>query len=1177
MNNTHLYFKYYNRAIVEEENGFKLVLGGTGLGKTSAIGAIVRHAQTTRKYIYCANRVQLLNEMAARLEQAGIKYVHLQNDTDVLFGVLTRQADEFYRLLNSAIIAKYVDRINHRTSLYPLDIFQIKRACEYLEKSRAMRFLGLLEEPIRIQASIVLNFFKRILAETIKIGKDKQSKDYEALSSHPIVRTLFPYLTFKADDGVKVLLITIQKAFYGFFDGRENISLTSLQGRNGKNIIFLDEFDFLESNLIDLICQDTQIEAPFKFVEFFYNAMKRHKLPLEQYPISENVRQRIEQIVQTIDDLRTRGSSFPDINQFTCRLPELRGTAIFQTNRTVVDRPLYLKETNRSFDIITRGILEHGNDDLNAIILFSAIQSATVQILFLFKELEAENPIIYREMLRHCFETTMFKDQLGRIRQLPHGKRKQATRFDNLLDSGFGLYEIQDLQQETDKDEVEFRHYSIYTTPEKILLSLVRHNLVFGLSATADIPRCVRSFSEDWLRKQTGFKFYDVDEQDIQIIQNLNQQKQTVRGNQIQVDRAGELDLENSIQKKLAEFIKAVAQEDGFGGDDQQGYRRKRVERFFATLNWIARREDKVALKTDTNLLFFNSYRQIEHIFTHHPDPEDHLFRIEIIDNETVFRFYQLHIFQTDFIVIFYNAKQGQLIETESTAKQHYHQLFWQGKPVVLVTTYPTAGNGVNLQYHPYPGSLDEKDFRNIHLLEGPYFYFGKINNDNAAQKNNAIIKENIWYLAKLYEAKIISEQEFKNHLSNIRNKALSSRYKNDPNTSRDSLLNQLAAFIQALGRIERVWTLMEDQTVRLCREVYEVFEVFCTRPQYEYLREKRQCIISNNLQQLFDQVVEQTKANTKLIRRLRDERLATINQTCQLNVRELLDRLAEFRRGNGNQEAKREWLSLRQATLKHDFHNEMLKQKYHCLFETDYYRDGTLYLNEDLELFPPDVWQSDVTVWNLNSVYQTMSENQVIRRHFEQKGYELGFNNLTRQFFTPYCYQAILVGAIGEEAIKAILWHEQVSLEEPDDPLFEIADTKVEGVPWYIDCKNYSERTLESFPLSASDPAWRPNLNEEDFKPQARRKLATIQQHHTDAQEQCKLIYINLVSIKDRIKRYFDTEFKFVEDFNSAKIIIIQGVINQDEPDKYNEAFTVFLHQLKSNLSSLNEVPHDS
>lgn len=78
MNDKHPYFEYYNRTIQQDTNGLKLVLGGTGLGKTTAIVDVVKHAETDRKFIYCANRIQLLNEMAQKLKQAGIGYVPSQ-------------------------------------------------------------------------------------------------------------------------------------------------------------------------------------------------------------------------------------------------------------------------------------------------------------------------------------------------------------------------------------------------------------------------------------------------------------------------------------------------------------------------------------------------------------------------------------------------------------------------------------------------------------------------------------------------------------------------------------------------------------------------------------------------------------------------------------------------------------------------------------------------------------------------------------------------------------------------------------------------------------------------------------------------------------------------------------------------------------------------------------------
>ena len=64
------FYGYYKRTIEARDKGLKLVLGGTGLGKTSAIVDIVTDATEdseaggNRKFIYIANRVQLLNEIS---------------------------------------------------------------------------------------------------------------------------------------------------------------------------------------------------------------------------------------------------------------------------------------------------------------------------------------------------------------------------------------------------------------------------------------------------------------------------------------------------------------------------------------------------------------------------------------------------------------------------------------------------------------------------------------------------------------------------------------------------------------------------------------------------------------------------------------------------------------------------------------------------------------------------------------------------------------------------------------------------------------------------------------------------------------------------------------------------------------------------------------------------------
>lgn len=84
-----LYADYYRRAIAEYPTGLKLVLGGTGLGKTSSLAELLNSDEypADTKFIYVANRIQLLNEMAAQIQEPH-RYVQQHKDADQLRAVL---------------------------------------------------------------------------------------------------------------------------------------------------------------------------------------------------------------------------------------------------------------------------------------------------------------------------------------------------------------------------------------------------------------------------------------------------------------------------------------------------------------------------------------------------------------------------------------------------------------------------------------------------------------------------------------------------------------------------------------------------------------------------------------------------------------------------------------------------------------------------------------------------------------------------------------------------------------------------------------------------------------------------------------------------------------------------------------------------------------------------------
>ena len=120
------------------------------------------------------------------------------------------------------------------------------------------------------------------------------------------------------------------------------------------------------------------------------------------------------------------------------------------------------------------------------------------------------------------------------------------------------MYEIQDFSETDDPEEVSLKYYMLFTTPEKIILHLTKHNLVFGLSATSNINRLVKNFDTNWLASQIGKNYYELTPNNIQLIKKANSDKQKKRNNKVLFHKA-ELLGESSYEKKVVEHITEIA------------------------------------------------------------------------------------------------------------------------------------------------------------------------------------------------------------------------------------------------------------------------------------------------------------------------------------------------------------------------------------------------------------------------------------------------------------------------------------------------------------------------------------------------------------------------------------------------------------------------------------------
>lgn len=690
------YTDYYRRTLLAHDTGLKLVLGGTGLGKTSSLAALLRTGDfpADTKFIYVANRIQLLDEMAAQVEDQGL---HVQQKRD---------ADQLREALAQGLLASLLDHpaapalladYNQRNPLTATTLERLRGRATRLARVQAMdeaTLAGLFD--VAELARELLRPLKGLLtlarlAATATPAEGQRTTQQEArtLAELPLWRALFPYLHFRETPACRLLLLTVQKAFHGVFDGEKTQRLGQWAApATGRYVFVFDEFDFLENDLLTMLADDREVRDPFGLVQTFYRRISEQKLAYSGYlarePRWQPIRDRLAKICAQIEALKEKHDiDFPNITHFVSKDKELKGKAIFQSNYSLVKQPMYLSRTPsrpNTFELTT------SKDGQKAFVLLDVVNRAVKDIIRLFSWLKTEHEDVYPELLRQCFGNTDYRAEVQRIRPVSHQTEFYETNYGNLLANGFGLYEVEaDRSRLTDPDEVAISYRSLPTSPEALMREMGRAHLVFGLSATAHIGRVLRNF--DWTGlahpsdPTSSFQPLDNTAEDQQDIERANAAKAAARGNTITLHQAAPLDVDVAFGPQLA----AIARNhDNFGESGPTGHRLRRVRHFFGLLARLARQSAAGELPTDqTHLLFLNSVRQVALLLQKGGD-EDGWYGTAPLSGSSA----QLPCYEVWYrdeatderlacYVVLYDARFGQAKRADPTLARQYNELFW--------------------------------------------------------------------------------------------------------------------------------------------------------------------------------------------------------------------------------------------------------------------------------------------------------------------------------------------------------------------------------------------------------------------------------------------------------------------------------------------------------------------
>ncbi len=1183
-------YSLYYSSISINTKGIKPVYGATGLGKTYGIKEFIKKTLAKnpfQKFIYITNRHALIEEIYNELQDDyGIKVSYLKGKTESLKEL--QKSKKLKIILDHLInIGFFNYEIENKEEIH----YQFEKWLESLTQ-REKEFLEnptfkLIEQELE---KIYNRILKRLYQAFFSLKKGNK-KLFETFLKDKNIWKIFPFVQFENDENTNVLVGTIQKFCYGFFDGKKFQKLHNLKHSKEDNnyVIFLDEFDFLENEILSILCQEPQLQNSIEFVRFFMEDFE--DLSSEEFWEKDknllavkNEMQKTYDFVQGMVD--KYNFFFPRNRRFTFRDTDFRlgknqQFVLFQNNNhPLVSESFYLEQTkeSRKFKIVK----DRNANTVHSFAFFGMIKTAKERLLRTFDRIR-DHQLLMESLIKEFWDTKNDNTKGEYHRYIMENysyraiKRKNPIRRDFSYFSGFSLITLKK-ESLLDPNLATIEQLELILSPEAIIAELASKNLVFALSATSDIPRMINSFDMNWLELNTNF--IQPLSTDIDLIERLKAEKQKIRQSKVSYQISKSIDENHFMNGIINTLAKTGYYTESGENNKSQNLRIDKAKDFFGCIDWIVNKS-----KNRTHLVFSNTFKRELPFFDNNTDlklpslVKDKLKGQNFIV-ENLNAGFKVTYGTQRFNILFLNAKQNKLLGEKIELRESYDNLFLDksSEKVILVTQYATASNGLNLRCLSEKNG-EETDFEGIHLLEPRHFWFDTSDENRNAALNNK--KKVFWYFWKLYKNGELGANRFENFLKKTNLKEFNNFYKE----TNEYILNQMALFHQALGRVDRKRKKLPLIEITLAKEVHNIFVDFLTKPIYQERNEliERERITATFILQLNEAIIK--VANKELIKAQlsSSEDISEQQTNSRGQVSKLLERIKQINKGIiQNEDAKaiiKTWNLVRNYVLKHDYNtiidirNDLTINFKELTFETMLIQnDEKLYVSiTDFILYPEKFKiEEDIFEWDLNGPYKYLIQNNFLADEFRNLGYSTSFNRSEsyeqrQRVFTPYINQAILIGAIGEESIKCLLAREGFFCESEEKTpfkLFELFDAKLEGLPIYIDFKNFSKRTQNLFELKEDDYLYDPDFDSRRFLNKVMRKRNRIVAVTGD--ESLKYLIINFVSSNDVKSKYFDDQLNPVDFFVDSSIIVIPSAISEEKPNETSIEFNNMISSLK-------------
>lgn len=708
--------------------------------------------------------------------------------------------------------------------------------------------------------------------------------------------------------------------------------------------------------------------------------------------------------------------------------------------------------------------------------------------------------------------------------------RKSAANFHT---RGIKMTEIDRLPESL--DSVMFKHHGFNVSPTGMLASWVESGCnILGISATAECGSVIHNFDIRYLRENLGDQYIVLNELQREIIHKYylserNYAREAVRISILSIDHN-----RNNIKDLIRQWNPQI-----------------RVEKVF--YKQLLGCEDK---KIDFNLKWLGKLCQAIASFT---DTTNNRYMVGMLNRslrESLIPFLQWYINNLEqtlgISIKLVPRVDAAFLKQGKFDEEVIKYLETQSGKVIVLTTYQTMSSGKNPDYKFDP-VLENKSLRHVGVrknnrtdidymyLEAPTNLLSVEDSQESKTSDRLLLLSNAMGLQEVggispkqgseWAEVAISNTSLYNACTIIKKQYY---HKSD-----DYLHASYRMIEQAVGRTAR--TEMKRETIYIAAD-RDLITLLANDSRSSVL-------FSHEYQALvkFAQTVA-PNTSTSVSREFRRRKNLAILHTARSyrKIQSLLERMNNH--SDSDMEYEQDWKNLRQFVLKNPTCQTIpIKNR-------EYYVDSPSF--DEYEYCSPkeefqtneylffENFESTVSVINeSNSRLSILMKNKDIREHFESVGNEFCTEWLkgARYILTPPMYINIYLGALGEEAGKAVLVKQGFQFEDLRGEQFE----KFDGILSFQNKKILID--FKYWDLSA-----RRSLSEEEQKADMIKTVNKLNKFHIN-----KLVICNIFKSNEEPILFFDENFKHIQDKTKASIMTIPNLLDEVSGQLNNNAIT--------------------